>query len=178
MDFKGEIIGLQEDFVSGRGIVTFATDKAYLKALSEMSGDLLVRIGKFYKKRSLNANAYCWKLCTEIANVLTEGGAVVTKDEIYEENLKNYGQSDIVTLRADIEPSRHFDYFEERGRGEINGKEYIHYKVTVGSHRYNTREMSVLLDGIISEAEALGIPTITPNELEQMKARWGSAIDT
>ena len=42
------------------------------------------------KKRSNDANALCWKICTEIANVLR-----TDKDSVYVEMLKRYGQSDI-----------------------------------------------------------------------------------
>ena len=177
IELKGEIIGLQEDFVSGAGIVTIKVEKDYLKPLSMLVGKLSIKFAQWREKRSLNANAYCWKLCTEIANKLSAKDAPIVKEDIYVRMLQDYGQSDIVTLRADIDPSRHFDYCEYKGTGSINGKEYKHYKVTIGSHRYNTKEMSILLDGIIAEAEALGIPTITPRELEQMKARWGNAVD-
>lgn len=39
------------------------------------------------KKRSNDANALCWKLCTEIANVLR-----ADKDSIYIDMLKKYGK--------------------------------------------------------------------------------------
>ena len=170
IEFKGKI----EGFLRERGTVLIGVPENYLPALEELfNNDVDVKIGKHREKRSLNANAYCWKLCTEIANVLTKAGSVVTKDDIYRQSLFSYGQSDIVTLRSDIDPARHFDYFIEKGKGTINEKEYTHYLAAVGSHLYNTEEMSILIDGIVAEAEALGISTITPNELEQMKGRWG-----
>jgi len=170
IEFKGKI----EGFLRERGTVLIEVPENYLPALEELfNNDVDVKIGKHREKRSLNANAYCWKLCTEIANVLTKAGSVVTKDDIYRQSLFSYGQSDIVTLRSDIDPARHFDYFIEKGKGTINEKEYTHYLAAVGSHLYNTEEMSILIDGIVAEAEALGISTITPNELEQMKGRWG-----
>ena len=39
----------------------------------------------------------------------------------------------------------------------------------MGSSRYNTAEMSHLLDGLIYECKVLGIETATPEELERMK---------
>ena len=170
IEFKGKIEGFMRD----RETVLIGVPGNYLPSLEELfDTDVDVKIGKHREKRSLNANAYCLKLCTEIANVLTKTGAVVTKDDIYRQSLFSYGQSDIVTLRSDIDPARHFDYFIEKGKGTINEKEYTHYLAAVGSHLYNTEEMSILIDGIVAEAEALGISTMTPNELEQMKGRWG-----
>jgi hypothetical protein len=33
--------------------------------------------------------------------------------------------------------------------------------------------MSIFIDGVVSEAKDLGIQTETPNQLAEMKARWG-----
>lgn len=47
------------------------------------------------------------------------------------------------------------------------------YKIYRGSHTYDTKEMSVLIDGTVADAKELGIDTITPAELQEMKERWG-----
>ncbi len=51
-------------------------------------------IDKRKKKRSNDANALCWKLCTEIANALR-----TDKESIYVDMLKSYGQSDMWATR-------------------------------------------------------------------------------
>ena len=53
-----------------------------------------------------------------------------------------------------------------------NGRLYRVYYVMRGSHTYNTAEMSRLIDGTVSEAKALGIETLSPDELERMKQAW------
>ena len=78
--------------------------------------------------------------------------------------LKHYGQRIALRLRADIDPAGYFKYYEEAGRlGE-----YIEYFCFKGSSEYDSREMSVFIEGIIQEAEQLGIPTKTPDELAAM----------
>ena len=47
------------------------------------------------------------------------------------------------------------------------------YKVYRGSHTYDTKEMSLLIDGTVADAKELGIETITPAEIAEMKERWG-----
>ena len=47
------------------------------------------------------------------------------------------------------------------------------YKVYRGSHTYDTKEMSILIDGTVADAKELGIETMTPMELAEMKERWG-----
>ena len=125
-------------------------------------------IEKKRKKRSLDANAYCWKLCTEIANVLRSN-----KDSIYIDMLKRYGQSELVSVLSTINVAGYFKYYDEFGKGCVNGKDFTHYKVYKGSSEYDTREMAIFIDGIIQEAKALGIQTETPDEIAKMKSLWG-----
>ena len=120
------------------------------------------------KKRSLDANAFCWKLCTEIANVLRSD-----KDSIYLDMLKKYGQSDIVSVVSGVDVKPYFKYYDVFGKGTVNGKEFTHYKVYKGSSEYDTREMSILIDGIIDEAKALDIEVISESERALLLADWG-----
>lgn len=120
------------------------------------------------KKRSTDANALCWKMCTEIANVLR-----TDKDSVYVEMLRRYGQSDIVSVVSSVDVKGYFKYYEEFGRGTVNGKEFTHYKVYKGSSEYDTREMSILLDGILDEAKALDIEVITEREKSLLLTEWG-----
>ena len=121
------------------------------------------------KKRSTDANALCWKLCTEIANVLR-----ADKDSIYVDMLKRYGQSDIISVLAAVDVKGYFKYYDVFGKGTVNGKEFIHYKVYKGSSEYDTREMSILIDGIIDEAKALDIEVISDREKALLLEEWGN----
>lgn len=128
-----------------------------------------VRIDHYKKKRSLNANNYMWQLVTQIADKLR-----ASKEEIYLQMLKRYGQSTVISIVDEAVPvfMKTVQYAEEFGKGTVNGKAFTHIKVFVGSSNYDTREMSILIDGVISEAEALGIPTITPTEIQRLKDNW------
>jgi len=42
-----------------------------------------------------------------------------------------------------------------------------------GSSVYDTREMSILIDEIVSQAKELNIETLPPDEVESLKALWG-----
>ncbi len=125
-------------------------------------------VKEYHKKRSLNANAYAWALIGKIADVLRN-----SKDEIYLEMLKKYGQSEIVSVLSDINVTGYFKYFEEIATVKLQGKNFTHYKVFKGTSEYNTLEMAVFIDGVISEAEELGINTLPPDEVEKIKSLWG-----
>lgn len=119
-------------------------------------------------KRSLNANAYAWALITEIANVLR-----ASKDEIYLKMLKRYGQSELVSVVSTIDVKGYFKYYEPIGTSCLQGKEFTHYRIYKGSSEYDSREMAILIDGIISEAKALDIETMTPEQINHLKEVWG-----
>ena len=88
--------------------------------------------------------------------------------------LKKYGQSDIVSVRSDVDVTGYFKYFEEMGKGYVKDKEFTHYKVFKGSSEYDTYEMSVLLDGIVFEAKELGISLLTESEIDLLINEWGA----
>ena len=126
-----------------------------------------IKIKKYRRKRSKNANAYAWELITKIADELR-----LSKEEVYLNMLKNYGQSELVSVLANIDVTGYFKYYEIAGKSLLSNKEFLHYKIFKGSSEYDTREMSILIDGIIHEAEQLGIATISDKELEKMKGSW------
>lgn len=126
-----------------------------------------IEIKKHRNKRSLNANSYAWVLINELANVLKS-----SKDEIYLLMLKRYGQSELVSILASIDIRGYFKYYEVAGETILNGKNFKHYRIFKGSSEYDTKEMSILIDGIVSECQSLGIETMTPQELESLKNNW------
>jgi hypothetical protein len=132
------------------------------------SDKLVIKIDKFRDKRSLNANNYAWKLITEIGNATRQ-----SKDDVYLLMLKRYGQSEMVSAMAHIPFGQYVKYYEEAGESALNGKLFKHYRVYKGSSEFDTKEMSIFIDGIVSEAKDLGIPTDTPVQIAKMKSLWG-----
>lgn len=126
-----------------------------------------VKIDKHREKRSLNANAYLWKLVTEIGNVLNK-----SKEEVYLQMLIDYGQSEMVSILSEIDVKGYFKYYKLAGTSILNGKEFNHYKIYKGSSEYDTKEMSVLLEGVVQEAKNLGIKTKDDIELERLIKEW------
>ena len=116
------------------------------------------------EKRSLNANAYAWTLIGKIADNMRK-----SKEEVYLSMLRDYGQSEIISVRSDINIDGYFKYFEKFGSGQVNGKDFTHYKIYKGSSEFDTKEMSIFIDGVIQEAKALDIDTLTPTQLAELK---------
>lgn len=143
------------------------TPQEIISWLFQQDRDKVFEVKEHKEKRSLNANAYAWSLITKIADALR-----TSKEECYLEMLKRYGQSEIVSVLSQIDVSGYFKYYEPLATATLQGKEFTHYKIYKGSSEYDTREMSILIDGIVSEAKELGIETIPPKEIERLKTMW------
>lgn len=147
------------------------------KAYSELRDKkVCIEIKQYREKRSLSANAYAWQLMGRIADAMDIGS-----DEVYHMMLSQYGAPEVdadgnmvvFSLRSDID--LHGDFWIHSapfGAGEANGKLFTHYRMIKGSSEYDTKEMSRLIDGIVHEAQALGIETKTPQELAAMCGEW------
>ena len=144
-----EYVGTPEEL--SRYLWTLEKDKKY-------------KLTEYKEKRSLSQNAYAWKLITEIGNVLRK-----SKEEVYLQMLKDYGQSEVISILSSISPMGFFKYYEEIGKGIVNNKEFTHYKIFKGSSEFDSKEMSIFIDGILQECEALGIETLTPEEISLLK---------
>lgn len=127
----------------------------------------IYEIKEYKRKRTLNANAYAWQLIGQIADVLRS-----SKDEVYLLMLKRYGQSQLISVLEDADITDYVKYFDVVGNSMLNGKKFIHYRIYKGSSQYDTREMAILIDGIVSEAKELEIETLPPAEVERLKSMW------
>lgn len=130
--------------------------------------DVNVQIKKWHDRRSLTQNAYAWVLIGKIAESMRPP---LSKEQVYIEMLKRYGQGGFVSIPADMFDliSREIDYYERKGTGTTNGKEFVHIRMWVGSSKYDQAEMALFLEGIISEAKELDIETLPPHELARME---------
>lgn len=179
MDFTGHIVGLAKDFCSNLWHLTLELDKdTALEMIQNYGQDtkLTVHLAKYRKKRSNDANAYLWVLCDKIAYKIQS-----SKEEVYENMLKRYGtfyQDEngsyiTVTVKKEVDMTKIDGHWFPCGSGYSNGTEFASYMMIKGSSEYDTKEMSKLLDGVVSEAKDLGIQTETDGELQLMLERWG-----
>ena len=171
-DLTGKLVGVSVSYVNDRPLVTFELThrRIAFNMVDELKDVplLSIKIDKYREKRSLNANNYAWHLVSAIGNSTRVG-----KEEVYLRMLKRYGQSEMISVLAHIPIGDYVKYCEEAGESTLNGKLFKHYRVFKGSSEFDTREMSIFIDGLVSEAKELGIPTETPEQIAKMKSLWG-----
>ena len=120
------------------------------------------------KKRTLDSNAYYWVLVNKIAEALNQ-----KKEFVHMEMLRFYSETYSVLLPAEQDITGLIKYYDVESTIKRGNRLYKSYKAYLPSSEMNTKQMSVLIDGIVSEAKQLGIETMTPNQIEEMKAMWG-----
>ena len=130
----------------------------------QQDAEKLYEIKEKKSKRSLTANAYYWSLLNQLASVMR-----TSSEEAHFMMLRRYGVCEVVSVRSDINVKGYFKYFDIIGKSELYDKEFTHYKIYKGSSEMDSKEFSILLDGLISECEDQGIPVLTPDEVAKLK---------
>lgn len=171
MEFKGRIVDIAQDWKTGKYRITFEAEDNIKSQLEKTTDKLMTITTKmFRKKRSLDANAYAWVLMQKIAEAIRSD-----KWSVYLNMLGRYG----VFTHIIVPPGAADRVMEEwriaNNLGEVSvaGRTGIQIQCYFGSSTYDTKEMSVFIEGIISECREIGIETATPEELDRMKREWG-----
>lgn len=146
--------------------------------IGDLSGDLRLTLTRWRDRRSKDANAYFHVLADKLADAMR-----MSKPKMKNYLLFHYGQKcrdrdgQLVIIKTNAD--------EE----ELINRSDIHcwflknaddgtpmYVLLEHSRFFDTREMSILIDGTVHEAKAQGIDTLTPAEIAEMKERWGVDI--
>ena len=192
METKGKVVGVIPNWLNEQDIVTIQVrlELPYtfdnLESLDWLKDkDIRVELKQWREPRSKTANAYFYVLVGKLADALR-----VSKPYIHNLMLRKYGQieridgkpvwvilpeTDEITKKVDEDETLHVRPTDEVRTGK-DGKLYRTYLLLKGSHSLNSREMSILLDGIISDCHEQNVSTLTPEEIRIMKEKWGVEV--
>lgn len=124
------------------------------------------------EKRSLDANAYCWELCTRIGTAVG-----ITKEEVYQRAIQE-GDQYMMCCVTDEDYDTFVRAWSSRGIGwrvqivddsGLGSKTVFAY---YGSSIYDTKAMSRLIDSLVQEAKALDIETRPEEEVRSLLEAW------
>jgi hypothetical protein len=178
MRITGKIVGASIDYKTNKPTLTLeVNERNDFELLVDDMRDkdkLSIEVKPYRERRSLDANAYFWVLCDKLAERLHK-----SKTDIYREYIKDIGGvSETVCVKNQAVKRLcegwmknglgwQTDTFESKLEGCTNVVLYY------GSSTFSTVQMSALLDLIIQDCHEQGIVTETPNQIAEMKARWG-----
>lgn len=174
MDATGKLQGISKNWQSGKFIVSFEINENLSQETIEhlQSCEMLsIEAKKYRQKRSLNANAYAWVLMQKIAEVIHSD-----RESVYIEMLKKYSRDFTFVICKEKAIGKLKELYRtciDLGEVNVNGMEGHQMQVFFGSSTFDSKSMSVFIDGIVSECKELGIETLSPAELERMTQQWG-----
>ena len=176
MRTNGKFKRISYDYDGNVEVTLSVTDKAVVAKLHELGTEklLTIDIKQFRNARSLEANRYAWELIGQIATVLKTDSESIYEKIIIDGN--NFRMMPYEDINIDYERGIYRFLVEAKETTLIdkNGNShcFVWCKCYKGSSEYDTKEMAQFIDDIIDEAQALGIDTRTPKEIEQMKSAW------
>ena len=154
--------------------------------LARIEDDRVFDVVEHKEKRSLSQNAYYWVLIGKVADKHR-----ISKSRLHNNMLRHYGQrlfiddKPVIVYLPDTEESENTAMESDtvhlkQTSSVMEGNNGITYRAWVmlrGSHDYNTKEMTVLLDGLIQEAKQVDVEVLTPAQLEEMRRLEQQAED-
>lgn len=172
MKFTGKVASVSRDWQSDKLNITFTINESSAAAEIDKIKDeekLSIEAKKYRKKRSLEANALLWACLGEIAAVLR-----TDKWDVYLLMLKRYGKYTYICVKPNVVDAVKLQWRESEvlGNVNINGQEAVQMLCYFGSSTYNTQEMSVLLDGVISEMKEMGLQPPLTSDLKRALEQW------
>lgn len=135
-----------------------------------------IKIEKWRERRSSNANSYMWQLLEKIAIALSRDKTVYTSVDMYRKAIREVGVWQDVKIENKAVNTVRYSW-SLNGKGYLSeiiekSQDYTTVRMYYGSSRYNTKQMSRLIDYVVADAESLGIDTKTPNELAEIMSLW------
>ena len=178
MTTTGIIKEINIDYETRKPKISLLLDTKDLDIVEQLKNEnkLNVDLKKYRKKRSLDANSYCWVLCDKIAKELSKDGTTITKEQIYKDSILQIG-----TFEPFLVQEKTFDNFkriwEKQGLGflvqEVSKKDKcVKVHCYYGSSTYDSKEMSLLIDLIIGLAKSLQIETKPQEEIDSLLKEW------
>ena len=170
METIGQIKNITYDIQTRLYEVTFLVSTQQINQLEEMQGlKLNLNVKRYYKKRSKDSNAYLWELLGKLSEIMQ-----LPTIEIYKNAISDLNTYYVLPI-ADRAVQSFIQNWEHNGKGwfcetfksKITG--YTNVRAYYGSSQFDNKQMKMLLDHVIADCKALGIETMTPDELERLR---------
>ena len=158
-------------------VPTMAKVGAFIESLVDKE-EYVLEIKPRVKHRSLDANRYMWALIGKLQAELAKNDPHITKDEIYQGYVRQYGKFVDYQL-PDSAVNAMTKSWGRNGLGWTAEKvdDGIYPRTSLvrfyyGTSCYGTKRMARLIDAVVQDCKALGLETIPPAELAQLMSAW------
>lgn len=188
MELKSKLLGFSKDYSLGKWTITLSVESTgeILQSLFDELKDKVVdlKLKAHRDKRSLDANAYYWKMLSLLADKLGESNNAMHNTLLAEFSEVETIDGQVITFELiDSESTskqvRESSLHHLRPTSDLifrDGELYRRYQLMKGSSQMDSKQMSRLINGLLDKCREVGIPTITDEECERMIAAYGHSI--
>ena len=171
MKFTGKLKSLVKTWQDNQWTVSFSVaEEEALEALSELDGhELNIEAKKKVNHRSLDANRLLWECLTQIARETHQD-----KWDVYLSKLKAHGKCYPVTVvKAGVDALKAaWRESEIVGEWVDCGVEKVTVLCYPGSHLYDSKEFSILLNDVTEDMKDLGLQPPSSEEMRRSLEQW------
>lgn len=179
METKAKIISFKPDYITGKANIHICLENVYMDELTAIERllykDVNCRLTEWKDIRSLNANKYFHVLSDKLAD-----SKRISKSECKNYLLYEYGQKwrdedgNLICIKTNapvesLMQSKDFHVWYTKPAPDGTPM----YVLLRHSSTFDTKEMSILIDGVVSECKDAGIEVLSPQKIKELKERWG-----
>lgn len=168
----GKLLDINYNYITQKPRITFEVENlGDIEELREVE-KLSIEAKKYRKKRSLDANAYCWVLIGKLAEKTGESPI-----DIYRNNIIDIGSYEVLPIK-DAAVDKFCEAWHSNGLGWLTAtmksklEGYTNVIAYYGSSTYNSKEMAKLIDNIVQDCKCENIETMPENELKGLIGEW------
>lgn len=137
-------------------------------------GRLEIEVKPYKSKRSLEQNRLLWALLEKMAKAVSGVNSTITREECYCTMLEEAGiKYDYLLALPETEKELRKSFRALRNMGikrEVNGKTLTMYQYFIGSSKFNTKEMTDLIEAVLNKLTGLGV---YDSEIELARREYG-----
>ena len=177
LNTTGTIKDIDIDYKTHKAKISLLLDTKQLDIVEELKNEdkLNIELKKYRKHRSLDANAYFWKLLTELCEL-----AEIDTVEEYKRRIKELGifrqfkiEKDNIKTFEKMWTAQGIAWFcEIADTTYIGNTEFKIINAYYGSSSFNSKQMSRLIDGVAQDCKAYGIETKPQEEIDSLLRSW------
>lgn len=177
LDTTGTIKDIDIDYKTHKAKISLLLDTRQLDIVEELKNEdkLNIELKKYRKHRSLDANAYFWKLLTELCEL-----AEIDTAKEYKRRVKELGifrqfkiEKDNIKTFEKMWTAQGIAWFcKIADTAYIGDTEFKIVNAYYGSSSYNSKQMARLIDGVVQDYKVYGIETKPQEEIESLLKEW------
>lgn len=176
MNEKGKITGFKPDYIRGGATLQLTVESADMGEIEGLSrlDNVRVEIKEWREPRSMTANKYFHTLSDKLAD-----SRRMSKSEMKNYLLYEYGQKwrdengNLICIKTNapretLMQSKDFHVWDAKASPDGTPM----YVLLRHSSSFDSREMSILIDGVVAECKEAGIEVLSPQKLKELNERW------